>query len=131
MSQFNFREEDCKKTITDCHLVEISRKCSGDWTFLPSQLGLGDFDVDSEPGDEEGKRREFFMEWKQREDRFGVTYEQLICALLKCEQQLDAEKVCELLQESLQGSNPPLQGSPKLGKLSFGSIDCSYTVILS
>ena len=114
LSHFNSREEDCKKTVTDCHLDENSRKCCRNWKFLPSQLGLEHIvvnDIDRKPVDEKEKRRDFFREWKQTKG-FEATYGKLILALLKCEQRLDAEKVCELLAESIQAPNPILQQPP-------------------
>ena len=114
LSHFNLREEDCKKTVEDHHLDEISLKCCGDWKFLPSQLELEDNvvrDIDHKNCDEKEKRRELFREWKQKKG-FEATYGKLIRALLKCEYRQDAEKVCELLCGSLQASNSAPQQTP-------------------
>ena len=106
LSYFKLREEDCEKPVRDSHLDEISLKCCKDWRLLPSQLALEDIvvnDIDRKTCDEKEKRRDFFREWRQKKGR-KATYEKLILASLKLEQQRDAEKVCELLQQSLQAS---------------------------
>ena len=107
LGHFKLRKEDCERPVEDNILDEISLKCCGNhWKFLAPLLELEDIvvkDIDCKSVNEKEKRRDFFREWKQRKG-FKATYERLILALLKCERRQDAEKVCELLHESLQAS---------------------------
>lgn len=107
---FNLNDEDCRTPVTSSHLDEISLRMCGDWRFLPSHLGLEDNvveDINRKPTctDEKGKRRELFRKWEQSKGS-KATYERLIFALLKQEQRKDAERVCELLRDSLSTATP-------------------------
>ena len=107
LSHFKLREEDCRKIVASSHLDKISLRYSGGWKFLTLLLEVDDnvvVDIDRKPIEEKEKRREFFREWKERKGS-EATYERLILALLKCKQRHDAEKVCELLCESLPASS--------------------------
>lgn len=90
--------------VRDIDVDKISRSCCKDWERLPPYLEMKKIvvnDINREGGSEEGKRRKFFTEWIEEKGR-EATYKKLIGALLQIGCRNDAEKICKLLQSSLQ-----------------------------
>ena len=111
MECYQLKERDCNQQISNVHLDEISLNFSQKWRFLPNRLKMKDIiahDIDRIPGDEEEKRRTFFLKWKQVKGS-GATYKVLIRALLDIKCRQDAESVCKLLQQAAQAASdaPP------------------------
>ena len=96
-------EDDCKKKVSDQHIVGFSKSHCGGWRQLPAfmdlKLAVAE-GIYNGPGDDESKRYSFLLKWKQIRGH-KATYKELITALLmnKCSQ--DAEEVCKVLKESL------------------------------
>ena len=118
LRKYELTEEDSKLPISDPHLEEISRTSSKDWRSLPSHLELsdttvGDIERDSQKEDE--RRNNFFFTWKHKKGT-RATYRKLVHALLKIDCRRDAEKVCELLWESVSARqripSPPVKSKP-------------------
>ncbi len=125
MEHYQLKEEDCNRQISTLHLDEISLNFSRKWRFLPARLKMEDivaYDIDRGPGDEEEKRRAFFLKWKWTKGS-NATYKALICALLEIKSRQDAESVCKLLQESTSGVyQHKASGASYKGPVSSGAL---------
>ena len=114
LSSFGLSREDCGRTVSDAHAECISRKCCKHWKKLPSHLGLDTIvvdDISSGQGDEETKRHNFFLKWKETKGS-GATYRALINALLVIDCREDAEKVCDILKDPVGSTSPPSPTQP-------------------
>ena len=104
IQQLELSEEDCEKPVSDEHLETISRSCCKQWKSMPPQLEVETIeaeDIDKScKGEEREKRHKFLLKWKGIKGS-KATYRQLITALLKMKCGEEAEKVCEVLKESL------------------------------
>ena len=103
LAYYELGEEICNRQITDRHLDEIASSYCRRWKSLRAELGLKaivEHDIDSIPGDEEGKRHALFNKWKLMKGS-SATYKALISALLEIRCRDDAEGVCEVLKQSL------------------------------
>jgi hypothetical protein len=104
-------DEDTNQVVTDIHLECISRTCCKQWKSLPSHLGLEDIvaeDIDKSQKTEREKRHEFLRQWKSTKGS-EATYKRLIDALLQIRCKQDAEKVQEMLIESISQPQRPTQ----------------------
>lgn len=126
LKQYGLTDEDCNSVITDVHLDLISRSCCEHWKSLTSHLGLEAIitnDIDKIPKSEAAKRLDFFSQWKTIIGS-GATYRLLITALLKINCGQDAEKVCEMLKESIsEGIVVSIDSNIKLSALFLIGID--------
>ena len=96
--------EDVDKQITDIHIEAISRTLCGKWRSLPAHLELDSIiieDIDHLQVEEDQKRNKFFTTWKAKKG-LEATYRKLISALQKIEYNDDAQRVCELLSQSVR-----------------------------
>ena len=101
-------EEDCMRQVSDKHLTLFSRSQCGEWRQLPAFMGLENAVAEGiyrGPGDDESKRYNFLLKWKQIRGH-KATYKEFITALLmnKCSQ--DADEVCKALKDSSPSSSP-------------------------
>ena len=68
LEQYQLKEEDVNKQVTDLHINEISRSHCKKWKSLPAYLemeGIVAGDIDKKPIEEDEKRCEFFSKWKE------------------------------------------------------------------
>lgn len=103
LKQYELSHRSTKKPVSDVHLELISRSYCEQWKSLPPYLKLESTmakDIDRSPKNEREKRHDFLFEWKETKGS-AATYKQLITALLQIKRRQDAEKVCELLKESI------------------------------
>ena len=107
MSQYRLTEGQCNQQVSDIHLEELSHSGSKQWKSLPPHLNLEAIaaeDIDKSLKGEREKRYEFLLKkWKEIGGS-TATYRQLITALLKSKCRQDAEKLCEMLKESVPQS---------------------------
>lgn len=117
MEYYKLTEEEFDKQVTDSHLEEISGFCCGQWKLLPSYLEMEMLvakDSGREHKEEQEKRKDFLLAWKQKKG-FHATYRKLVHALLKINCRDDADEVCKLLKKSQQPrslSSIPLESKP-------------------
>ena len=64
-------------------------------------------DIDKSQKGAREKRHDFLLTWKEMEGS-SATYSQLITALLKIKCRQDAEKLCEMLKQSVPQSQLPI-----------------------
>ena len=103
IKQYELSHRCTKKKVSDAHLELISRSYCEEWKSLPPYLKLETVvanDIDRSAKTEREKRHDFLFEWKEIKGS-AATYKQLITALLHIKRRQDAEKVCELLKESI------------------------------
>ena len=103
LKQYNLKEEECSKQISDYHFDKISETLCKEWESLPSRLDMPEItisDIKKKFNDEKDRRRALFTKWKARKGSV-VTYEKLIRALLDAGCKNDAEGVCKLLQKAI------------------------------
>ena len=101
-SHYRLPEGLYDQSISDIHLEELSRSGCKQWKSLPSHLELETIvaeDIDKSQKNEGEKRHEFLLKWKDMKAS-TATYRQLITALLKVKCRRDAERVCEMLNQS-------------------------------
>ena len=99
LKQYQLKEEDVSKQVTDLHIDKISRSHCKKWKSLPAYLemeGIVASDIDMMPIEEEEKRNNFFSKWKE-EKGSEATYKALIGSLLEIRCREDAESICRLL----------------------------------
>ena len=99
LEQYQLKEEDVSKQVTDLHINEISRSHCKKWKSLPTYLEMEAIvasDIEKKPIEEEEKRNNFFSKWKE-EKGSEATYKALIGALWKMRCREDAESICKLL----------------------------------
>ena len=103
IKRYELSHRSTKKQVSDAHLELISRSYCEEWKSLPPHLKLETIvanDIDRSAKDERQKRHDFLFEWKDIKGS-AANYKQLITALLQIKRRQDAEKVCELLKESI------------------------------
>lgn len=103
LKQYELSNRSCKKPVSDVHLELFSRAHCKQWKSLPSHIGLETIiaeDINRSQKDEREKRQDFFIQWKETQGS-RATYKLLITALLKIGCRQDAEKMCEMLKESI------------------------------
>ena len=99
LEQYQLKEKDLNKQVTDLHIKEISRSHCKKWKSLPAYLEMEDIvasDIEKKPIEEEEKRNNFFSKWKE-EKGSEATYKVLIGALQAMRCREDAESICKLL----------------------------------
>ena len=102
LTKYRLKEEDVKRQITDLHIDEISRSFCKKWRSLPAQFKMEPIvvnDINRKPGDEDEKRRDFLLQWRE-EKGSRATYKVLISALLNIKCENEAEGVCKLVSSS-------------------------------
>ena len=104
MVDYHLQEKDVNKEVTEVHLVLISQSSCEHWDKLHPFLEMERIeasDVNQSRGSPEGKRIAFFSKWKDQKGS-EATYKKLICSLLITKSVDDAEKICRLIQPTLQ-----------------------------
>ena len=103
MNRYGLSEADTSQQASDSNLELITLSCCEQWKSLPPYLVVETIvatDIDKTQKDPQEKRHDFFRKWKKIKGS-GATYKVLITALLKIKCVEDAEKVCEILKDSI------------------------------
>ena len=103
LQKYNLKKKDIKSRVSDSHIGDISRSYCHKWKELYPHLHLKLIDVHNavhDGYDEEEKKTSFFNTWRARRGD-DATYEELIGALIKIEEEDDAKNICQLLAKSL------------------------------
>ena len=106
MRQYTLTERQYNRQVSDTHLEKLSRSGCKQWKSLPPYLkleGIVAEDIDKSQKGEREKRHDFLLKWKDVEGS-DATYGQLITALLKIKGTQDAEKLSEMLKQSVPQS---------------------------
>ena len=106
MSKYTLTERQYNRQVSDTHLEKLSRSGCKEWKSLPPYLkleGMVAEDIDKSQKGEREKRHDFLLKWKDEEGS-DATYRQLITALLKIKCTQDAEKLSEMLKQSVPQS---------------------------
>ena len=120
LERYRLKKRDLNQEINILNMERICRRSCTEWRSLPSLLGIDDYkvvvaNIEGNYRKEEGKKLGFFEEWKKMKG-FEATYEVLVGALLETRQREDAERVCEILEDSLPTPAKEMESEEKVAQ---------------